>query len=130
MWTLLAARRAAAAARSTSAGDFFSRPLVGGPAAVVVPPHALAAPVTIAAIAAAAVSAKARRMWFMVFFLSSWPALAGADDGFAGGWPDGRLARVSRPAWPFRPCGPPPVGVHQGFLRSFVAAAGMPDAVR
>jgi hypothetical protein len=67
-------------------------PLAGGPVAVAGPPHALAATVTIAAIAAAAVSAKARRMWFMVFFLSSWPALARAADGLpaAGrmaGWP-------------------------------------------
>src|SRR5215475_15328625 len=27
------------------------------------------------------------------------------EDGSAGSWPDGRLARISRPAWPFRPCG-------------------------
>jgi hypothetical protein len=40
-------------------------PLAGGPVAVAGPPHALAATVT---IVAAAVSAKARRMWFMVFF--------------------------------------------------------------
>src|SRR5262249_14172048 len=59
-------------------------PLAGGLVAVVPlaggPSHALAATVTIAAIAAAAASAKARRMWFMVFFPSSCPALAGADD--------------------------------------------------
>src|SRR5215471_1454536 len=124
MWTLWAVQKAASAARSTCTADLFSRPLVavvvplaGGPAGVAAPghalvvplaggpvavagppPHALAATVT---IAAAAVSAKARRMWFMVFFPSSWPALAGAADG-ADLWPmpaPGSTGALG-PSWP------------------------------
>src|SRR5262245_44973556 len=73
-------------------------PLAGGPVAVAGPPHALAATVRIAASAAAAVSAKAQGMWFMVFFPSSRPALAGADYVRSSCLPGAGRRLVPRPA--------------------------------